>query len=97
LLVVQKQLLFPDLDLASECTTLLINGTEMGTGVGAEIMGGPINSLRWLLMHLRRRGRQLRAGDLVIPGSATKLIRVRRGEVAEAVFTHFGSCRAVFE
>jgi 2-keto-4-pentenoate hydratase len=87
----------PDLDLAQERTTLSVNQVEKATGVGAEIMGGPMNSLRWLLNHLRRRGRGLRAGDLVIPGSATKLVPVVAGDTAEAQFTHFGNCRAVFK
>jgi 2-keto-4-pentenoate hydratase len=97
LVIGDDHILPPHLDLSLERTTLVINGAEMASGVGAEIMDGPINSLRWLLTHLRKRGRQLRAGDLVIPGSAAKLIRVGRGEIAEAVFTHFGSCRAIFE
>jgi 2-keto-4-pentenoate hydratase len=97
LVIGSKYKLPPDLDLESERTTLLIDGTEKASGVGSEIMGGPINSLRWLLTHLRKRGRQLLAGELVIPGSAAKLIPVRKGENAEAVFTHFGSCRAIFD
>jgi 2-keto-4-pentenoate hydratase len=97
-LVVGKERTLPaDLDLTLERTTLLINGEEMASGTGDEIMGSPINSLRWLLMHLRKRGHQLRAGDLVIPGSAAKLIRVHRGDVARAVFTDFGSCEAIFD
>ena len=68
------------------------------SGVGADLMDGrgPIESLRWLLNHLRERNLGLRAGDLVIPGSATKLIPVKAGDLAEAVFTNFGVCRATF-
>jgi len=84
------------LDLTAELTTLFVNGTETATGIGAEIMGGPIESLRWLLINIRRRDRTIRAGDLVIPGSAAKLVHVKGGDIAEARFTHFGSCRVNF-
>ena len=87
-----------DLDLTRECTSLRVNEVERDAGLGADLMEGrgPIESLRWLLIHLRQRNLGLRAGDLVIPGSATKLIAVTAGDFAEARFTHFGVCRATF-
>jgi|HubBroStandDraft_1064217.scaffolds.fasta_scaffold01019_2 2-keto-4-pentenoate hydratase len=86
-----------EIDLTKERTTLLINNVEVAAGFGAEIMGGPVESLRWLLTHLRKSKKALRMGDLVIPGSATKLVPVAAGDSAEARFTHFGSCRVTFE
>jgi 2-keto-4-pentenoate hydratase len=87
-----------DLELTRECTSLRVNEVEQSSGFGADLMEGrgPLESLRWLLTHLRQRGLALRAGDLIIPGSATKLIPVIAGDVAEARFTHFGVCRASF-
>jgi 2-keto-4-pentenoate hydratase len=85
-----------DLDLTQERTSLLVNDVGVVTGLGIEIMGSPIESLRWLLTHLRKSNRNLRAGEMVIPGSATKLVRVGPGDRAEARFTHFGSCKAQF-
>ena len=96
LVVGRKYELPADLDLTEERTTLFVNGVEQATGVGAEIMGGPFESLKWLLTHLRQRKRRLHAGELVIPGSAAKLVNVSKGDLAEARFTHFGSCRASF-
>jgi len=86
----------PKLDLAQEWTSLIVNGVEAASGIGAEVMGGPLESLRWLLTHLRQHQNGLRAGDLVIPGSATKLVRVGAGDHAVSQFTHFGACRANF-
>jgi 2-keto-4-pentenoate hydratase len=87
----------PEIDLTKERTALLVNDVELAAGFGAEIMGGPVESLRWLLTHLRKSNKTLRVGDLVIPGSATKLVPVAAGDSAEARFTHFGSCRVTFE
>jgi 2-keto-4-pentenoate hydratase len=97
LVVGAKHAYRPEIDLTQERTTLLVNNVEVATGLGAEIMSGPIESLRWLLTHLRKNKTALRMGDLVIPGSATKLVPVVAGDSAEARFTHFGSCRAIFE
>lgn len=96
LVVGRKYELPADLDLLQERTTLFVNGEEKATGIGREIMGGPLESLRWLLTRLCSRNQSLSAGDLVIPGSAAKLVTVSNGDVAEARFTHFGSCRASF-
>jgi 2-keto-4-pentenoate hydratase len=87
----------PQVDLKRERVTLVINGVEAAAGFGEDIIGGPLESLRWLIVHLRQTGHRLRAGDLVIPGSPTQLVRVKPGDAAEARFTHFASCRAVFE
>ena len=98
LVIGRPQPLPADLDLTRECTSLRVNEVEQDAGFGADLMEGrgPLESLRWLLTHLRQRDLALRAGDLIIPGSATKLIPVIAGDVAEARFTHFGACRATF-
>ena len=68
-----------DLDLDLEGVGLFVNGVLADSGIGAEVMGGPLVSLRWLVNHLVRRGEVLRAGQLVIPGSAVGLTRSGRG------------------
>jgi len=90
--------LSPEADLKQEQTMLVVNQVEVASGFGADLMDGrgPIESLRWLLRHLKERKLGLRAGDYVIPGSATKLTPVKSGDVAEARFTHIGVCRAIF-
>jgi len=98
LVIGTPQHLPPEVDLDGERSSLAVNGVEMTSGFGAELMEGrgPIDSLRWLLTQLRRRKMGLRPGQLVIPGSAAKLILVKPGDCVEARFTHFGLCRAVF-
>jgi len=88
----------PEMDLRQERMSLVVNGIEKASGFGADLMDGlgPLKSLQWLLEHLKERNLSLRAGSLVIPGSATKLIPVKAGDVAEARFTEFGVCRATF-
>lgn len=71
-------------------------GELIASGISADIMGSPMNSLRWLINHLVRRGTPLRAGQLVIPGSATRLLPVEPGDQICARFTHIGEVTAEF-
>lgn len=97
LVVGQRKISPRGLDWDLEGVGLFKNGELAASGIGAEIMGGPLNSLRWLINHLVRRGGSLHAGQIVIPGSAVPLISVDRGDRVAARFTHVGSVETVFE
>ncbi len=66
-----------DLDLAGLAGRMLINGQVVGTGVGGDALGHPLEPLAWLANNLNLRGAMLRAGDVVLTGSivATKWLR----------------------
>lgn len=68
----------------------------IASGIAADILGGPLKSLRWLIGHLVAQGSGLKAGDIVIPGSAVELVRVNVGDRITARFTHAGSVTATF-
>lgn len=85
-----------DQDLDVEGLGLFVNGALIESGIGAEIMGGPLRSLRWLVGHLTDHGRKLNSGELVIPGSPVGLVRVGSGDEVVARSTRFGSTRVVF-
>lgn len=56
-LVVGEQRVSPmDVDFDVEGVRLFCNGQLQASGNGAEIMGGPLKSLRWLANHLIRQG-----------------------------------------
>ena len=69
------------------------NKILVASGVAADIMGGPLNSLKFLLSHLKSRDQKLAAGEMVIPGSATALIPVEAGDEVECCFTNAGSVK----
>jgi 2-keto-4-pentenoate hydratase len=62
------------LDLATLSARLTINGREIGRGVGADVMGHPLNALAWLANKRAEHGKPLRRGMVVMTGSivATK-------------------------
>ena len=96
-LVIGEQKVKPqDFDWEMEGVGLFRNSRLAASGIGAEIMGGPMNSLRWLVNHLVRRGDTLKAGQVVIPGSPVELVSVDRGDTVAARFTHAGTVETHF-
>ncbi len=81
-------------DSESERVSILVNDQVQASATSKEIMGGPLRSIEWLAKHAAERGQPLRAGDLVIPGSAVELVRVKAGDAIEARFERLGSCKA---
>jgi 2-keto-4-pentenoate hydratase len=96
-LVVGEQRVSPtELDSDLEGVGIFRNGELAASGIGAEIMGGPLKSLQWLANHLQSQGEHLQAGQLVIPGSPVQLISVEPGDRIAARFTRLGSVEAEF-
>lgn len=75
----------------------LIDDRTVGTGSAANLPGGPVTALRFLLSHCARRNRPLRAGDLITTGAATGVHGIRAGQTARVEFGSDGTilCRTV--
>jgi 2-keto-4-pentenoate hydratase len=56
-------------DLARVTARLSINGREIGSGNGGDVMGHPLNALGWLADKLAEAGTPLRRGMIVMTGS----------------------------
>jgi len=85
------------LDLALEGVVFEQDGQIVATQTAAEVLGNPLVSLAWAANTLGRMGRGLRAGDIVLTGSISKVLRPTAGQSARASFTRLGSvsCRFV--
>jgi 2-keto-4-pentenoate hydratase len=57
------------IDLAALQGIATINGKNVGTGHGRDVMGHPLDALAWIANHLAARGLGLWRGDIVITGS----------------------------
>jgi 2-keto-4-pentenoate hydratase len=59
------------------------------------VLGDPLVSLAWAANILGRMGRGLHAGDIVLTGSISKVLRPAVGQAVRASFTRLGSvgCR----
>ena len=84
------------LDLALEGLVYEVNGSIVATNTAAEVLGTPINSLAFIANHLGARGLGLRAGDVVMTGSVSAVLRPKAGDTVRARFTRLGMVTARF-
>jgi len=70
---------WPDLEAVRGMVKL--NGAEVDSGHGRDVLGHPFGPLVWLAEHLGQTGEGLRAGDIVLTGS---LVTTRFPAVTEA-------------
>jgi 2-keto-4-pentenoate hydratase len=57
------------IDFARVVGRLSVNGREIGSGIGGDVMGHPLNALAWLADKLAAAGTPLRRGMIVMTGS----------------------------
>ncbi len=63
--------------LAAATCQLLLDGVVTGTGSGADVLGGPLDALHWLLKGLPDG---LRAGEIVTTGTLTQAMPLQPGQ-----------------
>jgi 2-keto-4-pentenoate hydratase len=85
-----------DLDLAALRGRMTINGVEVGTGHGGDILGHPLVALTWLANALAARGQHLKAGEFVLLGSVVETKWVAAGDRVEIEIDGLGSAGCVF-
>jgi 2-keto-4-pentenoate hydratase len=78
-----------ELDLGAVAATMAINGEQVGSGTGADILGDPLEALAWLAAGPARE-RGLPAGALVLLGSLVQTRWVERGDVVTVENEPFG-------
>lgn len=85
-----------NLDLGKLTGRTAINGTEVGTGIGADLLGHPLNALIWLAEHLGQRGRALQAGEIVLLGSLVQCQWLEPGDQAATEIDGLGAVSVRF-
>lgn len=79
--------------LPSAAATLTIDGELAGSGLGSDVLGDPIEALRWLINHLSDRGIELGRGQVVTTGTATQISPLPPGSSAVVTIEGLGSVR----
>lgn len=82
--------------LAEHPVSLLVNGTCVDTGKGANVLGSPLNAMAWLGNHLQSRGQRLQAGDIVTTGTACNVYPAKAGDEISVDFGELGSVSMSF-
>jgi 2-keto-4-pentenoate hydratase len=76
--------------------SMAINGREVGAGVGTDILGEPLQALRWLANNCAVAGTPLLAGDVVLLGSLVQTQWVQAGDVVTVANQPLGRVAAKF-
>jgi 2-keto-4-pentenoate hydratase len=72
------------------------NDSIVATGSGAACLGHPLNAVRWLATTMARKGRPLRAGDIVLSGALGPMTSVAAGDSVHAEIGGVGSVSVRF-
>jgi 2-keto-4-pentenoate hydratase len=79
------------LDLAAATARLTMNGHEIGTGKGGDVMGNPLNALAWLAGKLATAGTPLKRGMIVMTGSMVPIQFPAAGDHAVVEVAELGT------
>lgn len=80
-----------ELDLPWVCAVLRRNGEIEESGVAAAVLGHPARGVAWLANRLAGQGLGLKAGELILAGSFTRILWVRRGDQFVADYGGLGT------
>ena len=85
-----------ELDLRVLGAAMTINGVEVGSGRGADVMGHPFEALTWLANHAADSGRPLAAGEVVLTGSIVETRWVSPGDTVRVTVESLGEASVHF-
>jgi len=83
-------------DLAAVQGRAIVNGTLVGEGTGADVLGHPVHALAWLANHLAACGDGLEAGQIVLTGSLVKTLWLEPGDQVRMELDGLGTVTAAF-
>lgn len=83
-------------DLGAAVASMSIDGVTVGTGVGTDLLGHPLEALCWLANHASWHGSGLSAGEVVLLGSVVETHWVQAGSVVRIENDLLGAAEAVF-
>lgn len=85
------------LDLAALQGRMTVDGETVGEGVGAAILGHPLEALTWLANSMNARGQSLKSGDVVLLGSLVQTQWVEKGSTVEIMVDGLGDALVRFD
>ncbi len=81
------------IDLGNAHGAMTINSEPAGEGYGRDVLGHPLDALAWLADTLAGRGKELKAGMLVMTGSIVSTKFLNPGDEAAFTFEGLGDIR----
>lgn len=84
------------LDLEGAAMSMSVNGRVASTGVGAAVMGNPLNAAAWLARTLAAAGEPLKTGDILLAGALGPMVALQAGDEVRAEIAGIGACSFTF-
>lgn len=84
------------LDLPSHGVALSVNGETVAEGIGAAVLGDPMNSLAWLANLAISLDEPLAAGEIITLGTCTGLTPVQSGDSVSVDYGNLGAVEIAF-
>lgn len=81
------------IDLTEVRGRILIDGEEVGSGRGGDVMGHPLNALAFVADSLHKRGMALAPGDVVLTGSVVTTKWPKPGQTATILVDGLGEAK----
>ena len=85
-----------DVDMRWIGALLFRNGQIEETGLAAGVLNNPANGIAWLANRLALQGEHLAAGEVVLAGSFTRPVDIRKGDTIHADYGAYGSISCQF-
>ncbi|MGE0881006.1 MAG: 2-keto-4-pentenoate hydratase [Acidimicrobiia bacterium] len=79
-----------DVDPALIGATLRKNGEVVETGCSGAVLGNPVIAVAWLANKVAQFGVTLEPGNVIMPGSCTRMVAIDRGDHIRADFDGLG-------
>ena len=84
------------LDLRNVGFVFMKNGKIAATGAGAAVLGSPVQSVAWLANKLGDYGIGLKAGEIILSGSAVAAVPVGQGDSIDLTVDRIGQVSCFF-
>ncbi|WP_213575176.1 2-keto-4-pentenoate hydratase [Rhodococcus sp. USK13] len=84
-------------DIGAISAVLFQGDEEIARGEASAVLGNPTKAVAWLARKVASFGVRLEAGHMILPGSCTRAIDARPGDVFRADFSDIGSVSVEFK
>ncbi|MFD9666412.1 2-keto-4-pentenoate hydratase [Rhodococcus sp. NPDC059968] len=86
-----------NVDIGGISAVLFQGDEEIARGEASAVLGNPTKAVAWLARKVASFGVRLEAGHVILPGSCTRAIDARPGDVFRADFSDIGSISVEFK
>lgn len=92
----EQRVRIDEIDVGDIDAVLYRNDEVVAKGNSSAVLGNPLTAVSWLADKVESFGVRLKAGDVILPGTATRAIDIRAGDRFRAEFDGLGTVALEF-